>query len=66
MPCEIYHVPHKAKFRWKWRQLAEDGSVKEESKESYELFYECVVDARKHGFQPRITAARGTVRIACS
>jgi hypothetical protein len=66
MPCEIYHVPHKATFRWKWRQLADDGSVKEESKESYELFYECVVDARKHGFQPRITAARGTVRIACS
>jgi hypothetical protein len=66
MPCEIFHVPHNASFRWKWRQLNEDGSVKAESKESYELFYECVCAARDHGYQPRITAAKGTVRIACS
>ena len=66
MPCEIYHVPHKASFRWKWRHLAEDGSVKDESKESYELFYECVCDARKHGYQPRISAAKGSMRIACA
>ena len=54
MPCEIFHVPHQASFRWKWRHLAEDGSVKDESDESYELFYECVCAAREHGYQPQI------------
>lgn len=55
MPCEIYPVPHKRSFRWKWRALAADGSggVKE-SKESYELFYECVCAARKSGYKPDI------------
>jgi hypothetical protein len=54
MPCEIFPVPHRASFRWKWRHLAEDGSVKDESDESYELFYECVCAAREHGYQPEI------------
>ena len=66
MPCEIFHVPYKNSFRWKWRRVADDGSVKEESQESYELFYECVCAARKRGYQPRISAARGTVAIACA
>ena len=52
MPCEIFHVPHAASFRWKWRHRAEDGSVQEESAESYELFYDCVCAARARGFQP--------------
>ena len=54
MPCEIFYVPHAASFRWKWRHLSEDGSVKDESKESYELFYECVCAARASGYQPKI------------
>jgi hypothetical protein len=54
MPCEIFFVPHAASFRWKWRHLAEDGSVKDESKESYELFYECVCAARASGYKPKI------------
>jgi hypothetical protein len=54
MPCEIFHVPHEESFRWKWRHLAEDGSVKDESEESYELFYDCVCAAREHGYQPNI------------
>jgi hypothetical protein len=28
--------------------------VKDESEESYELFYECVIAAREHGYEPRI------------
>ena len=51
--CEIFHVPFKNSFRWKWRATAEDGSV-DESKESYELFYECVCAARASGYQPQI------------
>jgi hypothetical protein len=54
MSCEIYFITEKKTFRWKWRQVAEDGSVKDESKESYELFYECVTAARENGYQPRI------------
>ena len=52
MACEIFHVPHGRSFRWKWRRRADDGSVKEESRESYELFYECVCAARERGFTP--------------
>lgn len=57
MPCEIFFVPHAASFRsfrWKWRHLADDGSVKDESKESYELYYECVCAARASGYKPKI------------
>jgi hypothetical protein len=54
MPCEIFHVPHAASFRWKWRHLADDGSVKDESQETYELFYDCVCAARAHGYRPNI------------
>ena len=52
MPCEIFYVPHAASFRWKWRHLSEDGSVKDESKESYALFYDCVCAARARGYKP--------------
>ena len=57
MPCEIYYVAHKnvahkTSFRWKWRHLGEDGSLKDESEESYELFYECVCAARQRGYEP--------------
>jgi hypothetical protein len=53
MHCEIFHVPFKSSFRWKWRAVAENGSV-EESQETYELFYECVCAARRSGYQPQI------------
>jgi hypothetical protein len=54
MPFQIFHVPHKASFRWKWRDVADDGSVLDESDETYELFYECVCAARREGYQPKI------------
>ena len=53
MHCEIFHVPYKKSFRWKWRHVASDGRVRE-SQESYELYYECVCAARKRGYQPQI------------
>ena len=52
--CEIYPVTRKEKnaFRWKWRHTNADGrSV--ESKESYALYYECMVAARAAGYEPR-------------
>jgi hypothetical protein len=53
MTCEIFHIPYKNSFRWKWRHVADDGSVKE-SRESYQLYYECVCAARQSGYQPPI------------
>jgi len=50
--CEIFHVPHKSSFRWKWRYVAPDGRVSE-SKREYQLFYECVSAARESGYEPQ-------------
>jgi uncharacterized protein YegP (UPF0339 family) len=50
--CEIFHVPHKKGFRWKWRHTAADGRTVESS-ESYALYYECFAAAREAGYEPR-------------
>jgi hypothetical protein len=49
--CEIYHVPYKGSFRWKWRSVQADGRVIE-SENAYALYYECVCAAREQGYQP--------------
>jgi hypothetical protein len=49
--CEIYHVPYKDSFRWRWRHVGEDGRITE-SKETFELYYECLCAARKSGYEP--------------
>jgi hypothetical protein len=56
MHCEIYPVAHEKSFRWKWRQVDEDGRV-EESQETYFLYYDCVTAARSSGYQPRVRTA---------
>ena len=44
--CHIYPVAaNGGTFHWKWR--SEDG--KRKSTRSFELFYDCVEDARSHG-----------------
>ncbi len=53
--CEIFHVPHKKSFRWKWRHTAADGRTVE-SRESYALYFECVCAAREAGYEPRKVA----------
>jgi hypothetical protein len=50
--CEIFHVPHKKGFRWKWRHTAADGRTVE-SREAYALYFECVCAAREAGYEPR-------------
>jgi hypothetical protein len=50
--CEIFHIPHKKSFRWKWRYTAGDGRTVE-SKESYALYFECVSAAREAGYEPK-------------
>jgi hypothetical protein len=50
--CEIFHIPSKKSFRWKWRHTGADGRTVE-SKESYALYFECVSAAREAGYEPR-------------
>jgi len=50
--CEIYNVPHKRSFRWKWRYLGADGCVNE-CVEEYAVYFECVAAARASGYEPR-------------
>ena len=46
MICQIYPVPSSGgAFQWKWR--CKDG--KRKSDRAFELFYDCVEDARSHG-----------------
>ncbi len=58
--CEIYHVPAGRSFAWKWRH-ASNGRVIE-SKEKYELYYECVSAALLRGYQPDIKCLAPAVR----
>jgi hypothetical protein len=51
--CEIYHVPYKDSFAWKWRHRPTHGRAIE-SKETYQLYYECVSAALERGYQPNI------------
>jgi hypothetical protein len=50
--CEIFHVPHKKGFLWKWRAVLADGRTVEPG-ESYTLYYECLAAARAAGYEPR-------------
>ena len=46
--CHIYPVAAGAgAYQWKWRCV--DGKRKSASKQAFELFYDCVEDARSHG-----------------
>lgn len=46
MICHIYPVPGGGgSYQWKWR--SDNG--KHKSSRAFDLFYDCVEDARKHG-----------------
>ena len=46
--CQIYPVPAgEGVYHWKWRCV--DGKRKSTSSRAFELFYDCVEDARNHG-----------------
>jgi hypothetical protein len=54
MICNIYPVPAAGgTFHWKWR--GKDGKCK--SERTFELFYDCVEDARDHGVDVDLTQA---------
>jgi hypothetical protein len=49
-PCEIYPVPSGSGngFVWEWSAVGEAGK----SKRCFELFFDCLDDARRHGYEP--------------
>jgi hypothetical protein len=55
--CEIVCVPSRARARWLWRARGA-GGVGRTSKEKFELFYECVTDARREGYEPLFAGKR--------
>jgi hypothetical protein len=50
--CDIIAIKHGRTFRWKWRHVEPSGQVKQ-SRETYDLYYDCVSAARKNGYQPK-------------
>lgn len=56
--CHIYPVPaSEGAFQWKWRST--DG--KHKSSRSFELFYDCVEDARGHGAEIDLDHAHNAI-----
>jgi hypothetical protein len=49
--CEIIYVKQSDGTGWQWRAIATDDKAKS-SDQTFELFYECVTDARQNGYQP--------------
>ena len=46
--CHIYAVSSGAGvYQWKWKSV--DGKKKSASSRAFELYYDCVEDARNHG-----------------
>jgi hypothetical protein len=39
-------------YKWQWMKATHAGKILEQSCERFDYYYECVVDAQKHGFQP--------------
>ena len=49
-PCEIYPVRVSCGNGYVWEWSAVEGSLK--SKRMFDLFFDCLDDARMHGYEP--------------
>jgi hypothetical protein len=49
-PCEIYPVPSGSRqgFVWEWSSVSEPAT----SKRCFDMFFDCLEDARRHGYEP--------------
>lgn len=49
-PCEIYPVSTRVGhgYVWEWSAMADEAH----SRRSFDLFFECLEDARHHGYEP--------------
>jgi hypothetical protein len=51
--CEIIWV--KSANGWQWRSLDQQKSAKRQtSPETFQLYYDCVTDARAEGYNPNV------------
>jgi hypothetical protein len=55
--CEIVCLGRLSSAGWRWRVREARGGDRT-SKENFELFYECVTDARREGYEPRFEGKR--------
>ena len=55
--CNIVCVQSHARAVWRWR-VKEGSGPGRISKENFELFYECVADARREGYEPLFDGRR--------
>lgn len=55
--AEIYSIPvrHEPGYAWKWRAIA----GKTESRKSFDFYFDCLGDARDHGYDVELTHAIG-------
>lgn len=49
-PCEIcpVRVQYGNGYVWEWASLEDDAR----SKQTFEMFFDCLEDARRHGYEP--------------
>ena len=61
-PCEIYpvRVPFGHGYVWEWSAVNRRGG----SKQTFDLFFDCLEDARKHGYEPHFLDGQETTDIA--
>ncbi len=61
-PCEIYpvRVPFGNGYVWEWSAVGRPA----DSKRSFDLFFDCLEDARKHGFEPHFLDGQDTTDIS--
>ena len=60
-PCEIYPVPVTCGhgYVWEWSALERGNSQR-----TFDMFFDCLEDARKHGYEPHFLDAQNTPDIS--
>lgn len=41
-------------YKWKWKRADRAGAVVERSQQAFDYYFDCVTDAKKHGYEPPI------------
>lgn len=61
-PCEIYPVRVAFGHGYVWEWAAVERATR--SKHTYDLFFDCLEDARKHGYEPHFLDGEETTDIS--
>lgn len=38
-------------YKWQWKRTNESGAVVEKSKQEFDYYFDCVTDAKAHGYE---------------